>query len=145
MKIGYASIEDAEWLDSVIKEEFPYTDFSKDKIESRIGSENFLVFVARQKNIILGFCELELFVEKKEARLNAVYVSEAWRLQKIGSKLVEKAVHEAHHKHLKRVFLLVKVDNDSAKRLYKRIGFEFEGMHDKELDGSKVEVWAKYF
>jgi ribosomal protein S18 acetylase RimI-like enzyme len=142
MDIRPATPKDAEWLDDVIRREFPYTDFCPEQIISRINDRRFLVLVAWQKNIPSGFAELELFPEKEEARLNALYVEDSMRLQRFGTKLVERCLHEVRHMHFHRVFLLVKKDNDSAKRLYERLEFKFEGMHTKELDGSKVEVWS---
>jgi ribosomal protein S18 acetylase RimI-like enzyme len=142
MDLRIATPQDAEWLDNIIKREFPYTDFSPEKIISRINDKRFLVFVAWQGNIPSGFAELELFKENEEARLNAVYVEDAMRLQRFGTKLVEHCLHVVRHMHFHRVFLLVKEGNANAKRLYERIGFKFEGLHNKELDGSKVEVWS---
>jgi len=142
MEIKLATPFDAEWLDRVIKREFPYTEFSPEKIISRINDNRFMIFVVWQGNISAGFLDLELFEEKEEARLNALYVEDAMRLQHFGTKLVEHCLHHLRHLHFHRVFLLVKENNANAKRLYERMGFKFEGMHNKELDGSKVEVWA---
>lgn len=125
-----------EWIDSF----FPYTNFSNETISEKIKDENFILLKHHQKNIITGFAELQFL--KKKARLNALFVEEAWRGQGIGSKLMSKIIHHCKRKRLHKLFLLVKKSNAEAKTFYKKMGFEFEKMHDKELDGSKVEVWS---
>lgn len=143
MNIENAKPEDASWLDEAIREQFPYTSFTPQHIIERINDPKYLVLVAKQVNIFTGFAELEFFLEKKEARLNAIYVEEAWRDQGIAIMLIEKVINTCKHKRIQRLFLLVKKNNEAAKGLYKKTGFTFEGMHDKVIDGSEVEVWAK--
>jgi ribosomal protein S18 acetylase RimI-like enzyme len=140
MKIKRAKETDAEALDEAIKTEFPYTFFTPEKISEKIKSPNFLILTAWQGNICTGFIEVELL--GREARLNGVYVEEAWRGQKIATQLIQKAIHECKRKHIGRVFLLVREGNEGAKELYKKTGFKFEKMHDREIDGNKVEVWS---
>jgi len=143
MNIEKAKPTDADWLDEVIKIEFPYTEFTPEKIIERINNPKYLILISKQVNIYTGFTELELFPEKKEARMNALYVQDGWRDQKIGTMLVEQCINECKHKKIQRLFLLVKVGNTGAKYLYEKTGFVFEKMHDKILDGSEVEVWAQ--
>ncbi|MFA5931456.1 MAG: GNAT family N-acetyltransferase [archaeon] len=142
MEIEKAKASEAEWLDEMIKQEFPYTTFTPDKIIERINDSKHLVLVSKQKNILTGFAELEFFPDKKEARLNAVFVDDGWRDQKIGTALVEQCINECKHKKVQRLFLLVKKDNLGAKHLYDDVGFNFEKMHDKIIDESEVEIWA---
>lgn len=142
MNIEKASIESAEWIDKMIKQEFPYTDFTPKKIEERINNPNYAVFVAKQKNIFTGFAEIEIFLEKKEARLNAIFVDDGWRDQKVGTMLLEKVINECKHKRIQKLFLLVKTTNHGAKHLYQKVGMKFEKPHEKEIDGANVEVWA---
>jgi ribosomal protein S18 acetylase RimI-like enzyme len=133
----------AEWLDGIIKREFPYTEFTPKKIEERMNDSKYIILIAKQSNIETGFAEMELFLDKKEARLNAIYVEDGWRDQGVGTMLVEHCINECKHKKIQRLFLLVKSDNVGAKHLYEKLEFEFEKMHNKIIDASKVEVWAK--
>jgi len=142
LKVEKAKVIDAEWLDEVIKKEFPYTEFTPQKIASRITDPHFLVLIAKQANILTGFIELELFPDTKEARLNAVFVEGSWRGQKIGTRLVRQAINECKHKRIQRLFLLVKIGNTAGKGLYKKVGLKFEKLHDKIIEGSQVEVWG---
>ena len=143
MLIEPAKPEEAVWLDEVIKREFPYVAFTPDKIIERINNPKYLILLSRQENIYTGFAELELFLAKNEARMNALYVDDAWRDQKIGTRLVEQCINECKHRKIQRLFLLVKKGNTGAKYLYTKTGFAFEKKHNKKLDDSEVEVWSQ--
>jgi len=134
--------EDCADLSEMLQEEFSYIDLSEKKIFSKIDNENFFLIKCHQKNIILGFAELE-FLENK-ARLNAIFVEEAFRGQKIATKLLHAIFHEAKRRRIHTIFLLVKEGNFAAKELYIKNDFNYIKMHNKELDGSKVEVWEKH-
>ncbi len=144
-KISKLKEEDIPWINEVIKKEFPYTTFSKEKLSEKIDNTNFFLIKHHQKNISTGFLELEFFLEEGKARLNAIFVEEAWRGQGIAKKLLKKAIHECkRRKEIHSIFLLVKEDNFGAKKLYEKIGFVFEKIHDKEIDNSIVEVWSMH-
>ena len=143
MKIIKAVESDCPSIDAAIKEEFPYVEFSQQKISEKMSSPNFFIIKAMQGNIFAGFAELEFFFTQKEARLNAVWVDTSFRNQGFATQMVERLLHECRHKHLQRVFLLVKEGNSIGKALYSKAGFAFEKPHEKVLDGSKVAVWEK--
>ncbi len=144
-KISPVEKEDIEDVEQFIEYFFPYTAITKEKIAEKLKLDNFFLIKHHQKNILTGFAEIEFFFDKKEARLNAVFVEEAWRGQRIATKLVKKCIHEVkRRKHIHRFFLLVKESNLAAKNLYRKCGFEFESTHDKIIDGSVVEVWVMY-
>lgn len=127
----------------IIDYAFPYVTFTKEKLEEKIKSKNFYLIKHHQNNILTGFLELE-FLEDNIARLNAIFVEEAFRGQGFANKLVKAAVHECKRRRIHKIFLLVKEKNDAAKHLYKKRKFKFIKMHDKELDDSKVEVWERH-
>ena len=140
IRIDKATKKDITLLDKIIKEEFPYTTFSKEKISEKIDDEKFFILKAHTKNIFAGFLELE-FMEK-EARLNGLFVEDVMRGQGIALELVKRAIHECKRKRIHRIFLLVKEENEAAKHLYKKTGFSFEKEHDKKVDSSIIEVWS---
>jgi ribosomal protein S18 acetylase RimI-like enzyme len=138
-----AKKEDSEWLDEVIKIEFPYTEFSKSKIAEKVTNSDFDILIAKQGNILVGFCETELFCPKKEARLNAIFVEDAWRDQGIAKAMIRQTINDCKHKRIQKIFLLVKEENKGAKILYSKTGFIYVGMHDKVIDDSNIEVWEQ--
>jgi ribosomal protein S18 acetylase RimI-like enzyme len=143
MEVIRAKDTQSEWINEIIKEEFPYFSLTPEKIKERMSNDKFIILIAEQGNIDIGFIEVELFLEKKEARLNAIFVEEAWRAQGFAKKMIERVVRECKRKGIERIFLLVKEENENAKALYSKEGFAFEKMHDKIIDGSDIEVWAK--
>jgi len=143
VNITLAKKEDVEWIDEIVKVEFPYIEFTKGKIAQKINDPNFNIIIARQANIQVGFCETEFFLLKKEARLNAIFVEDAWRDQGIGKALIAQTINDCKHKKIQRLFLLVKEENIDAKELYKKTKFKFVGMHDKLIDESNIEIWEQ--
>ncbi len=143
LNIDTAKKEDVPWLDQKISEEFPYTQFTPQKIEEKITDPKFLVLIAKQENIYTGFCEIELFLDKKEARLNGIYVEDAWRDQGIAKAMIARMLEYCKANKIERLFLLVKKTNENAKALYKTTKFTFEKIHEKEIEGTEVEVWSQ--
>ena len=141
MNIERAKITYADWINEVIQREFPYTAFTPQHIEERITNPKYSVLVMRQENINVGFTETEWFAEVKKARLNCVYVEEAWRGQGFGRRLTEQAINDCKHTRVDYLYLLVRSDNFGAKHMYKELGFDYAKMHDKIIDGNEVEVW----
>lgn len=142
VNIEKATENETDWLDEIIKREFPYTTFTPKKIEERLDNPKYSILIAKQGNILTGFIEIEWFLEKKEARLNCIYVEDGFRDQGIGQSLVEQAVNECKHRKVQYLFLLVKTENAGAKHIYEKKGLKFEKMHNKIIDNSKVEVWG---
>jgi ribosomal protein S18 acetylase RimI-like enzyme len=140
-KVEESDIED---ILSIINEAFPYVTFSKELIKEKLKNKDFFLVKLHQKNILVGFLELE-FISKEIVRLNAIFISEAFRGQGFATELLKKAIHECKRKRVKKIFLLVKEENIAAKELYKKRKFNFTKFHDKELDSSKIEVWERTF
>lgn len=139
MEFEKAIEKDVPFLEEIIKQEFPYTTYDSGKIISKLRDDKYFILKAHQKNIPIGFAEIEFF--DNEARLNAIYVEEAWRGQKIALRLLHKMIHECKRRRVHKLFLLVKDRNLAAKGLYEKTGFHFEKIHEKEIDDSIVEVW----
>lgn len=132
---------DVDEIIEIIDEAFPYITFTKEKVIKKLSSPNFLLLKSVRGNIFTGFLEVE-FINTSKARLNAVYVNDAFRCQGFATKLINEAIHEVKRKKVNYFFLLVKENNLVAKKLYEKVGFVFEKFHDKKLDGSVVEVWG---
>lgn len=147
MHIRPATENDVSWLDTVIRDEFPYTSFSPESIAERIKDSHYLIFVAEQVDILTGFLDAEVMpypysVLPKEIRLNAIFVAEDWRAQKIAIELIFHLFHVARAMRVPRIFLLVKRDNYPARHLYKKTGFVFERLYEKKIEDNDVEVWS---
>lgn len=127
---------------NIIDNIFPYTDFNEESILKKIRSKNFLLLKIVEKNFLKGFCEVEFFFKKKEARLNAIFVVDSFRKKGIATFLLKKIIIDVKKKDLENFFLLVKKDNFVAKKLYSKVGFCFEKDYFKKIDNSLVEIWS---
>lgn len=134
-------LDDVNEIIDMIDEAFPYVSFTYEKIKEKINNKNFLLLKSTRNNIVTGFLEIE-FLDNNVARLNAVYVIDAFRRQGFATKLMKEAIHEIKRKRIKKFFLLVKENNSLAKDFYKKNSFVFEKLHDKKLEDSIVEVWV---
>jgi putative acetyltransferase len=66
------------------------------------------------------------------------------RQRGIGEKLMKSAIDAAWATGLTRIELTVRVDNENAKRLYERLGFQVEGLQRRSfrVDGSYADSYA---
>jgi ribosomal protein S18 acetylase RimI-like enzyme len=142
ISIKRATNDSVEWLDNVIKNEFPYTGFSPQDISQKLVDKNYLVFCAYERTNPVGFVEIQFLSHDAIARLSAVFVEKDFRHKSVATKLVRKAFFECKKRDFNHIFLLVKENNKVAKEFYKKLGFKFEKEHDKVIDGSNVEVWS---
>lgn len=143
MDIKKATQNQSDWITDIIGKEFPYTKFTPEKISSKISNPKYIILIAAQKNAPMGFCEMEIILEKSKARLNAIYVEEKNRRKGIAKKMISKIEKECKKKQIQTLFLLVKTTNEKAKALYQKTGFKFEKMHEKIIEGEKIEIWSK--
>ncbi len=135
--------KDAKRLAKMIDTEFPYTRLSEEKISERLKKDGTFIFKKSLGKSIAGFVDLE--IRKNTGFINGVSVKKNLRKKGIGKELVEFAIEFLKSNGAKKASLLVKRDNEAAKRLYSSQGFFFLRFHDKKIDDSIVEVWEREF
>lgn len=89
-------------------------------------TEPELFLVAEHENKILGFILVkdgENFGEKPTAIIYAIAVSPNYRSSGIGTQLVNAILNVLREKHIKKLFLHVRVGNESAIKFYLNLGF----------------------
>jgi putative acetyltransferase len=93
--------------------------------------ERVVQLVALHQGAVIGSIGLEQFsrVRRRHAGSLGMGVSEAWQGKGIGSKLLATALDIADNwMNLQRVELAVYADNEAAIGLYRKFGFETEGL-----------------
>jgi RimJ/RimL family protein N-acetyltransferase len=93
----------------------------------RTGSPQFVAIV---EDAVVGWCDV-LLKERPILRHGGVLgmgIAAPFRGRGIGPALVEATLKAAREKGLTRIELLVRVDNERAKRLYEKFGFAVEGL-----------------
>ena len=98
--------------------------FTGDEVISRLNSYNQLI-VAELDNKVIGYIYFEMFQSDGFAEICFVNVSSELRGMGIGSLLINRAISEAFkYDWVKHIQISVRVNNESAERLYMRIGFK---------------------
>jgi ribosomal protein S18 acetylase RimI-like enzyme len=86
-------------------------------------------FVALAEDRVVGWADVSI-KSRPVMRHSGVFgmgVIDAFRGKGIGMALIDAALKAARAKALTRVELTVRTDNERARRLYERFGFEIEG------------------
>jgi ribosomal-protein-alanine N-acetyltransferase len=138
MELKKIELDDISIILKLLKAEFPYISIDKTQLEEKIANPSFHLLKLTKENKILGFIEIEL-IEESLARINALVVLPAERGKNYGKELLEKAIHFLKREGIKRITLLVKEDNEEAKKLYYDVGFKFVGLYQQWGTSATVE------
>ena len=108
-------------------------------------NERLLRLVAVQAGEVLGSCTLEQYARSRQSHVGSIGmgVAVAWQGKGVGTQLLGAALEVADNwMNLHRVELTVYVDNEPAQALYRKFGFEVEGvLRDYALrDGQFVDT-----
>lgn len=141
--ISRAEEKDAPSLEALIGKEFAYKGLTAQKIRERMKGGEIVIFKKTAGRKLVGFVELGM--KGGEAFMNAVGVLEGERGKGHGKELVEYAAQFARENGFPKIRLLVKMENEMAKKLYSRAGFQFVKYYRKVIDNSVVEVWEREF
>lgn len=119
----------------------PYTDIQKAKlVEGLKNHPSKLVLLAVAGDEYIGltncFVNFATFTVKPFINIHDVIVTNSWRNNRIGRKLIEKVIEKAAEMGCSKVTLEVRADNHNAKYLYDSLGF-----HDAE---PRQYYWTKY-
>ncbi|MGY2262935.1 GNAT family N-acetyltransferase [Pseudomonas sp. SDO55104_S430] len=122
---------------------FPSTELWRKRIEP--DNERKVQLVAVHQGTVIGNISMEQYarVRRSHAGSFGMGVAVAWQGKGVGSKLLAAALDIADNwMNLRRIELTVYVDNEAAIGLYRKFGFETEGvLRDYGLrDGKWVDV-----
>lgn len=138
MKLEKVTETDLAIVSQLIQEEFPYALFDVNMLAKKLQDESFYLFKLVENDEFLAFIEVEI-VEEDIARINGLAVKPEHRKKGYGKELIEKSIEFLKEKGINIVSILVKQDNEKAKELYKKLGFEFVGLYQDEDNGTIVE------
>lgn len=89
-------------------------------------------FIARQDGKIAGYgC---FWFVADEGQLVNIGVRPEWRKKGLGALILEAGLKEAAERHMKTLFLEVRVSNEEAQRLYRKYGFQVLGLRKGVYD-----------
>jgi len=99
-------------------------------IKDCIVGEDGLILIAENKNEMIGFISVLVLSEEESQNIGVLGVAliQEFRGEGIGSILIAEALQWAKNSSkLKKIILIVEIENESAIKLYKKYGFVEEG------------------
>ncbi|MFC3882382.1 GNAT family N-acetyltransferase [Bacillus songklensis] len=115
-------------------------------IESFLNASNSTILVAEQEGKLVGHIAVVggKFNRIKHRAHIVVGILQDYCNQGIGTQLFQKMEDWAKCHHLKRLELTVMTHNDRAVSLYKKVGFEIEGIRKCSLivDGQPIDEYS---
>ena len=119
-----------------IQERFVNTAYSYEMLMKRLTETLFLV--AEQEGNIIGFANFTPLKDEKRVELGAIYLYEEYQGNGIGTELLKTGLEELQY--LKKMYVNVEKDNQSAVSFYKSKGFMIETEYDDVFDGHTLKT-----
>lgn len=121
IKIQKMTLEDFEKVEKSLLSDFD--DFwSPNLLKSELMSENRIYLVAKENEEIVGFAGGMLNFPEME--IMNIVTKKTERRKGIGKILLEKLIKIANDRQVETIFLEVNEKNESARKLYEKVGFE---------------------
>lgn len=105
------------------------TPWSLNAFKMELKSDIALYIVARYEDKVVGYGGLWNILN--EGHITNIAVSEEFRNKGIGSKILSELIEVSKSKNTSSMTLEVRRNNESAKHLYKKYGFEEAGVRPK--------------
>lgn len=121
MSIREWKYQDILRISEMERECFPQEPWSFQTLASSFDSESFCGLLAEESGEIVGYGGITVAADV--ADIDNVAVSEPYRGNKIGEKIVKALLTYAKNKGVCKVFLEVRVSNVAAMKLYINCGF----------------------
>jgi len=83
-------------------------------------------FIAKVEDDRVGY--VGIFLKESDAEIINIFVSEKYRAQGIGKKLMEKVIDICYKEKISKVNLEVRQDNKVALKMYEDLGFKLQGV-----------------
>lgn len=88
---------------------------------------------------ILGYAGMWLMVD--EAHITTIAIREAWRGRGLGELLLASLIEQAMELQIRRVTLEVRVSNATAQNLYRKYGFQQEGVRPRYYSDNNEDAY----
>ena len=121
--------------------------------KNELKKKNKIKFFSILNNEIIAYSFLEKFEKqsKKHNCILGIVVADTWQQKGWGKKICKHMINSAWKKDIEKIWLTVYSDNIRAYSMYKKIGFEVEGvfMYDEKFHGKfkhkiSMAIFKKY-
>ena len=109
-----------------IEEDLFAVPWTKEGFLTYLMKEDTMFFVVEEKGRILGFCSMMAVLD--EGDILNVAVRRDRQKEGIGFFVVDSMIRMAQMQGIRVVHLEVRESNESARRLYRRLGFQEDGL-----------------
>lgn len=135
--------EDLPWVAKLEKQCFSLP-WSEENLRRSLADTNYLFVVAEENGRIAGYAGLLRALD--EGDVTNVAVDGAYRGQGIGSGLVRQLMEEGRKCGIRSFTLEVRVSNEAAVHVYKKLGFVSEGIrkrfYEKPVEDALI-MWKR--
>jgi len=115
-----------------------------DILEKEIKRKDKIKFFSYFQNQLVAYSFLTKFEKptKKHNSILGIIIADKWQKKGFGKKICSYMIKNAWQKKYEKIWLTVFLDNISGIKLYKKCGFEVEGifMEDEKLGDTKRDV-----
>lgn len=139
--IRFAGEQDLESIYD-IDQNYDYEKYSKDMILASLKNERHCNMILRIGEIDVGYLSAMLLLD--ECELLKIVVKKEYRAKGYGKELLNNLKEYCLHNNIDKIFLEVRSDNEVAKSLYIKNGFDFNGVRKGYYNGIDAEIyWCK--
>lgn len=130
--IEYAAPEDCR---AIFSAEQRYIDcpWTMEQIKCEIDNPAALFLVVKAGEEFCGYASCAIAAD--ECEMSNIAVEEAFRRRGVGYALIERLIALSAERGAKRMFLLVRDDNEKARALYEKCGFAVVGRRPNYYKG----------
>ncbi len=127
LRVKSASVTDLQRLYEIEKECFSSEAFSMEQLAFLLENPSSISLIALADNEIVGFIIGIVYKGLKTENVGHVFtldVAEKYRRKGIALRLLKELEKKFKEKNVKESILEVKLDNEAAKKLYKKFGYK---------------------
>lgn len=104
-----------------------------------LAQEAFWFWVAKKENAIVGYLVCQ--VVGSEAEIHNIAVAKTDQREGIGKTLLQKLIGDLKEKNVSEIFLMVRVSNLPAQKLYESFGFKKISVRQRYYHNPEEEAW----
>jgi ribosomal-protein-alanine N-acetyltransferase len=138
------TLEDIDTIVQIEHESFT-SPWSQEAFRTELTQNHFARYMVMERNeTILGYGGMWLIVD--EAHITNIAVREPYRGQGLGERLLRELMRTAAWLGAKRITLEVRVSNDTAQSLYRKLGFYESGLRPGYYSDNREDaliMWAE--
>jgi len=126
IQVRQMTLEDVDGVVYVEEHSFSHP-WTREAFENEMTSNQFATyFIAEDDDFIIGYCGQWLIFD--ESHITNIAVLPNYRGYKLGETLLKKAMFYARTAQAKKMSLEVRVSNEVAQGLYRKLGFQNGGI-----------------